>query len=356
MLLHLTFLSFLFLRADAGSVAHGGACSLEHQRLEGGTYQFYTDCDSMTFCNSSTSTCDVRGCRKDIFPFGYTLGATLPPMCGDSEFCPDEEDMCLQLLDVGSPCQFNRDDQCLGPPNHHELADTTGYGLNVNGSVCLNNVCMYANVTLGQTCVVQNTAYVAYGPDGAEYPDVVSRGNCQVGLYCDSQSLQCIQTRELGQACDADKECSTYNCLASGVCGLSSDTPKYVANWVYVIVGVGIVAGMAATLVGMFFFHKKHSAIEREKRMQYWKEQTNFRENILHMQATTRNSMLYFANATGGAPSSPRSTLYGMMSEDSHMPMLQGAARSSALRYAVSDDGSEASAEQLVVPRGEKRF
>lgn len=33
-------------------------------------------------------------------------------------------------------------DQCEPPPNFAELADTTGRGLNVNGSVCLNNVCM----------------------------------------------------------------------------------------------------------------------------------------------------------------------------------------------------------------------
>lgn len=73
--------------------------------------------------------------------------------------------MCLSVAPVGSPCQFNRDgeispgfrcttperqgnitptDQCEGPPNHKELADHTGFGLNVNGSVCLNNTCMYA--------------------------------------------------------------------------------------------------------------------------------------------------------------------------------------------------------------------
>ena len=83
-------------------------------------------------------------------------------------------------------------DECLGPPNFKELSDTTGFGLNVNGSVCLNNICMcvnplglsaslllhlryrWANVTVGLACVVQNTAYTAYGPDG-EFVDIVSR-------------------------------------------------------------------------------------------------------------------------------------------------------------------------------------
>ncbi len=33
-------------------------------------------------------------------------------------------------------------DQCLGPDNFKDLADTSGRGLNVNGSVCLNYMCM----------------------------------------------------------------------------------------------------------------------------------------------------------------------------------------------------------------------
>ena len=32
--------------------------------------------------------------------------------------------------------------ECEGPPNFAELRDTTGFGLNVNGSICLNNICM----------------------------------------------------------------------------------------------------------------------------------------------------------------------------------------------------------------------
>lgn len=34
-------------------------------------------------------------------------------------------------------------DECEPPSNFKQLADHTGFGLNVNGSVCLNNICMY---------------------------------------------------------------------------------------------------------------------------------------------------------------------------------------------------------------------
>jgi hypothetical protein len=33
-------------------------------------------------------------------------------------------------------------DQCEAPPNFKQLVDDSGRGLNFNGSVCLNNVCM----------------------------------------------------------------------------------------------------------------------------------------------------------------------------------------------------------------------
>ena len=60
-------------------------------------------------------------------------------------------------------------------------------------------------MTLGLTCVVENTAYIGYsGTD--EFIDIVSRGNCMNGLYCDAQQKVCIQTKALGVSCDADKE------------------------------------------------------------------------------------------------------------------------------------------------------
>ena len=67
--------------------------------------------------------------------------------------------------------------------------------------------------------------------------------------------------------------------------------------------------------------------------------QNAFRQNIMQMQETARNSLMSFT--PGG---SPRSTMYGrdqVQSEDSQVPMLHAASKSSALRYYVSDDGSQ---------------
>ena len=159
-----TTLIFLFLSsslANAGDVNNGGACNINNNRLQIGTYEFSSDCNSVTYCNATTSTCQKKGCRRDQYPFGYAVGANLPPLCGQGEFCPDEEDACQPLLAVGSDCQLNRDgttvsllripkkvlisaqqDECQPPPDAKSLTDNTGHGLNVDGAVCLNFQCM----------------------------------------------------------------------------------------------------------------------------------------------------------------------------------------------------------------------
>ncbi|KAJ3889287.1 hypothetical protein GG344DRAFT_89526 [Lentinula edodes] len=337
-LISLSWFSAVF----AGSANFGDSCSVSNNRLQVGTYQFYTDCNSVTYC-ASNGTCAHRGCRKDDFPFGYPQDSdNLPPKCGNSQFCPDEMDDCLNVLPVGSACQMNRDDQCEGPPNYKDLLDTTNRGLNVNGSVCLNNVCMWANLTENDDCVVQNTAYIGYTASGDEFIDIVSRGNCRVGLYCDAQSLKCFQEKSLGVSCDADKECSTWNCMSSGVCGTDQALDRHLSSWVYAIVGIGIFAqlGMFGTLIGLFCLHTKQRDAERERRLRYWREQNAFHQNLSQMREAARSSIL----SIPGIGSSTRSTLYGgNNSDDSHAPMMPnalGQPRTSRLRNHVKDDGN----------------
>ena len=80
----------------------------------------------------------------------------------------------------------------------------------------------WANATLGTSCTVENVPYIAYGESG-EFIDIVSRyvplylcyasiaqrlcrGNCQLGLYCDSVKKVCMTSLAIGAACAADKE------------------------------------------------------------------------------------------------------------------------------------------------------
>ncbi|CAK5281480.1 unnamed protein product [Mycena citricolor] len=327
----LVFLSSWAL-VNAGSANKGDNCSQADNRLQLGTYQFFSDCNSVTYC-AANNTCLLKGCRKDQFPFGYVAKADLPPLCATGEFCPDEADACQPVLPVGSACQLNRDDQCEGPPNFKQLRDTTGRGLNVNGSVCLNNVCMWANATSGSSCVVENTAYIAYGATG-EFIDIVSRGNCVAGLYCDAGTKQCMAEKSLGASCTADKECSSWNCLASGVCGIDTTLPKHVGIWVYVVVAIGIFVGIFGTLLGLFVLHRRQRDDEREKRMQYWREQNAFHQNLMQMMRTS----------IPGGPASARSTMYSQdrLTSDDAGIMQHPAPKASGLRnYMRDDDNSD---------------
>jgi hypothetical protein len=96
----------------AGSQTKGQSCTVSNNRLQIGTYQFYSDCDAQTYC-SSQGICELKGCRKDQYPFGYSPDATLPPKCPSGQFCPDECDACQPWLPVDSACQLNRDGESL---------------------------------------------------------------------------------------------------------------------------------------------------------------------------------------------------------------------------------------------------
>lgn len=109
---------------------------------------------------------------------------------------------------------------------------------------------------------------------------------------------------------------------------------------------------MLATLVGMFFLHRKQRQIEREKRLQYWREQNAFRQNIIQMQETARSSLMSLpTGATGG---SPRSTLYGVNSEDSQVP-LTAQSKTSALRHQFSDDGLDGGEDSIMIQRVDRK-
>lgn len=114
LLLPLTLLSFSLV-SQATTVGGNQTCSLTSQKLQVGTYAFFSSCDPMFWCNSS-SICDWKGCKRDDFPFGYG-DITPPPKCPTGSFCPDEESACQPVLAVGSPCQLNRDGESISFSN-----------------------------------------------------------------------------------------------------------------------------------------------------------------------------------------------------------------------------------------------
>ncbi|KAG8951948.1 hypothetical protein FRC03_012293 [Tulasnella sp. 419] len=347
-LLLFTSLSSLLVQAQKAGV--GQSCIPGNSRLADGTYQFTGDCDPTTYC-AQDGICRKKGCRRNEYPFGYRLYTEkLPPRCPVGQFCPDEEDACMPLQELGSLCQLNRDDQCAPPPNWQELASPR----NFNGSVCLNYHCMYANVTLGNDCLVDNMPYIAYeAGTGREFINVVSRGNCVTGLYCDSVQLKCMKTKVMGEACTGDKECETDNCTAQGVCGELPDAAHHLPVYVYILVALCIAAIMFGTTSGLFILHRRHRAEEREKREQYWRDQETYRQNILQMREHARSSLLSLPWQQQRGDSKGEYAA----SESSHTGMMHAASQPSGLRNGFSDsmyddDKEGSSMEEALVMKG----
>ena len=127
---------------------------------------------------------------------------------------------------------------------------------------------------------------------------------------------------------------------------------RYAQSFMFPDKVLTMLVGMLATLVGLYYMHRGHRSAEREKRMQYWREQNAFRQNIMQMQESARHSLMSL-----GAGGSPRSTIYGrdgVQSESSQMPMLGASSKTSALRHEFSDDGFDASEDSLVIKRGDR--
>ncbi|KAL0059299.1 hypothetical protein AAF712_013987 [Marasmius tenuissimus] len=163
----------------------------------------------------------------------------------------------------------------------------------------LNGLPRWANATLNEDCAVENTAYIAYTASGAEFINIVSRGNCRVGLYCDAQARKCLQSKKDGEECTSDKECESWNCQIDGICGLDSAASFHIGAWVYVLVGLGICGGMVVTLLGLFVLHRRQRDVDREKRMQYWREQSALHQNLNQMRETARASIQSLSGLMG---------------------------------------------------------
>jgi hypothetical protein len=114
-----TLFFFLSLPVSVLSVPNStntdtNTCDPAHNGLATGTLQYNSDCNATTWCNNGI--CQNKGCRRDEFPLGYSTGESkggkhieLPPKCSLDEFCPDEGSQCAPKINVGQPCQFDRD-------------------------------------------------------------------------------------------------------------------------------------------------------------------------------------------------------------------------------------------------------
>lgn len=283
------FLAFSTL-AYSGSVPEGGSCSIDNYHVDSTTKKFITDCDDKTFCSGSVNgTCTLKKCRRDEFPFGYNLGDSLAPLCSPGSFCPDDGSGCQPLLDAGKKCDLNRDEQCKQPPNWDKLASY----LNSNGSLCLESVCRYANATLGQRCILDNTTYIDPGPNGKQISRTIFRDNCRTpALFCDQTYLQCLPAKPLGFPCFRDQECLTFNCDEE-ICVEPPETPLRVNPWQTAVTTVCILLAMSATCTTLVLVHKRQKMVHYRELREYYHEQLSLRRDIISLHSGSEKSSVY---------------------------------------------------------------
>ncbi|KAJ7755550.1 hypothetical protein B0H16DRAFT_1308604 [Mycena metata] len=270
------------------SPAASGHCSSNNNHLDPASKKFVSDCSEQTFCSGTdiaNSTCVPRQCRRDEFPFGFSLGEALPPLCPDGTFCPDEGSGCRPLVPPGNPCELNRDEQCGPPPSWKYLASTQ----NFNGSICLRSICMYANVTLGDRCITDNTTYLDIGPNGQQIANTVTRGNCQSQLYCNPTELLCEHTLPLNSPCQVDPECTSFNC-ATGRCANPPETPLRIPAWQCALTSTFIVVVMVMIFGFLTLTHKQHRLDRSRELREYYYQQIGLRRSLiaLHVAAVDR--------------------------------------------------------------------
>ncbi|KAJ7846916.1 hypothetical protein B0H13DRAFT_2406724 [Mycena leptocephala] len=259
-----------------------GQCSSNNNHLDPASKKFISDCSDQTFCSGSdikNSTCVPRQCRRDEFPFGFSAGELLPSLCPDGRFCPDEGSGCRPLVPAGHPCELNRDEQCAAPPNWEDLASTQ----NFNGSLCLRSVCMYANVTLGERCLTDDTTYLDVGPSGQQVANTVTRDNCRSPqFYCNPTKLLCENTLALGSLCLTDLQCTSFNCNA-GTCANPPETPLRIPPWQCTLTATAIFMAMIAICVLLTLLHKQHRLDRSRELRDYYYQQISLRRSIIDL-------------------------------------------------------------------------
>ncbi|KAF8150155.1 hypothetical protein B0H34DRAFT_802257 [Crassisporium funariophilum] len=272
-----------------------------------------------------------------------TSTVPLPPLCSNGTFCPDDGSGCRTQVRVGGACELGRDEQCTPPPGYTGGAvgigkNETAGGLN-GGPVCLNLVCQWANATLNQPCLIENTTYTsdlhvseADGDGEAVYIMNVIKHNCfSPGLFCDPNPTDastsagtavtptCQKTKAMGKTCRFDAECDSRNCAPpqgkpdnspTGTCVDPPATPMRIAPWHWGATAFCIVGAMTSAAILLTFIHRRHRYVRYKELREYYHEQMSLRRSILALHAAAaerysgakveKSGHLYSEGAGGG--------------------------------------------------------
>ncbi|KAF9533982.1 hypothetical protein CPB83DRAFT_782639, partial [Crepidotus variabilis] len=299
-------------------------CSPKNTKLNPSTHKLISECTAQAFClappgsppnATGLGVCVPRLCRRDMYPFGYGhFGGsnnppkiivkgklvnndtiTLPPMCPEGLFCPDDGSGCRPRVTMGEKCELGRDEQCQTPVFDEQVP------LESNRALCLNKKCIAATQNILQPCTIENTTYVSdisKGPGGGQFSSFVVRHNCLAPhLFCDPTALHpngsgptCQRTRRLGAQCTFDAQCDSLNC-EDDVCTVPPDTPNTIAAWHWIATFLFILVVLTSTIITLAYVHRQQRYSNYHAVQEYYREQMGLRQSIMALhKAASRNS------------------------------------------------------------------
>ncbi|KAI0686768.1 hypothetical protein BC835DRAFT_1287480, partial [Cytidiella melzeri] len=151
----------------------------------------------------------------------------------------------------------------------------------------------YANATIGQRCVVEDTKYIDSGSDGQQYSNDIFRHNCQSPtLYCDPTALQCFRGKPVGEDCALDLECRSQNC-EDGVCVDEVGTSRRVQTWQYVASILIVAITMGVTVLSLVIVHKRLRLQHQRELREYYHEQISLRRSMFALHHHAANSGMH---------------------------------------------------------------
>jgi hypothetical protein len=150
--------------------------------------------------------------------------------------------------------------------------------------LCLQGLCRLASAALGQTCIIDSTAYLGYNETGHQVIATVTRDDCQVGLYCDETTLQCTEEKTVGSSCVDNRECIDFNCNADlKICQVAPQSVHKVPAWSWGLIALLILIGLLSSVFSLHQLHLRHRVDRSEEIDQFFSEQWNYRNSILSM-------------------------------------------------------------------------
>lgn len=121
---------------------------------------------------------------------------------------------------------------------------------------------------------INRTDYISYDAEGYGVNQRIIRDNCTTGTWCETNS--CVAAKQLGVACEQDRECLSNTCSPDGFCINGPDVFHTVPAWLWGVLGVAVFLFVLLILIMLYFLQRYQSKKERAKLLKFFGDNEEF--------------------------------------------------------------------------------